>query len=136
MRGRPQQAIETFLRASRALPLVGDETLVDGVGDASFQRSQCFFLGFAFGSFLVVVEPARGGGVAADGSSSSSTSARRGEVSGVADGLRMELSIVLVHEDDQAVRVFEADAPPVRLVENCSCRLHPAVRGGFQNFLE
>jgi len=39
------------------LSLVGDELLVDGVGDVSFQRSEGLFLRFAFGEFLVVVDP-------------------------------------------------------------------------------
>jgi hypothetical protein len=38
--------------------VVGDELLVDDVGDASFQRSEGFFLGFAFSLFLVVVDAA------------------------------------------------------------------------------
>ena len=37
---------------------VGDETPVDGVGDAPFQRSECFFVGLAFVEFLVVVDAA------------------------------------------------------------------------------
>ena len=56
---------ETFLSVPRALTgggllLVGDEASVDGVGDVSFQRSECFLFGFAFGEFLVVVDPPRG----------------------------------------------------------------------------
>ena len=53
---------ETFLSVPRALTrlgplLVGDETPVDGIRDASFQRSEGFLLRFAFISFLVVVDP-------------------------------------------------------------------------------
>jgi hypothetical protein len=44
--------------------LVGYQFPVDDVRDASFQRSEGFLLGFAFGLFLVVVDPA--GGVLAD----------------------------------------------------------------------
>ena len=56
--GRPR-SYETFLGVPRALSggrvLVGEEPLVDGVGDSSFQRSEGFLFGFAFGEFAVVV---------------------------------------------------------------------------------
>ncbi len=62
------QAEKSFLGAPRALTrfglLVGEETLVDDGGDSSFQRSEGFLLGLAFGLFLVLVDPA--GGVVAD----------------------------------------------------------------------
>ena len=62
------QAEKSFLGAPRALSrfglLVGYQFPVDDVGDASFQRSEGFLLGFAFGLFLVVVDAA--GGVVAD----------------------------------------------------------------------
>ena len=56
------QAKETFLGAPRALSrlLVGLEALVDRVGDPSFQRSEGFLFGFAFGEFLFVVDPTGG----------------------------------------------------------------------------
>ncbi len=42
------------------LLLVGDETPVDGVRDASFQGAEGFLVRFTFGEFLVVVDPPRG----------------------------------------------------------------------------
>ena len=55
------QATETFLGAPRALTLlVGYQFPVDDVRDASFQRSEGFFSGFAFSLFLVVVDAASG----------------------------------------------------------------------------
>ena len=47
------QASESFLSVPRALTLlVGYKSPVDDVGDASFQRSEGFFFGFAFSLFL------------------------------------------------------------------------------------
>ena len=40
--------------------LVGDEASVDGVRDAPFQGTEGFLFAFAFGEFLVVVDPPRG----------------------------------------------------------------------------
>ena len=58
------QAEKSFLSVSRALAcgllVVCGELLVDGVGDASFQRSEGFFSGFAFSLFPVVVDAALG----------------------------------------------------------------------------
>jgi len=44
--------------------VVGGELPVEGLRDASFEGPDCFFLGFAFGLFLVVVDPAGAGGFA------------------------------------------------------------------------
>lgn len=47
-------------RMSALLVGVGDEVSVDNVGEASLQRSDCFFGGLALGDFTVVVRAARG----------------------------------------------------------------------------